>query len=46
MRRVKIDGTYKMRKFTDNELKMYITNAVKPISDISDNVEDLLKELL
>ena len=43
MRRVKIDGRYRMQKFTDEELKNSIKNALKPEANISSSVEVLLK---
>ena len=46
MKRVKVDGKYKMLKFLDNELKTSIMNCIKPSSDISNDVESLLQKTL
>jgi len=46
MRRVKVDGAYKMQKFTTVELKQSIRNAIKPESVIALNVDRLLLSFL
>ena len=46
MKRVKVDGKYKILKFSDNELKTSIMNCIKPSSDISNDVESLLQKTL
>jgi len=41
--REKVDSKFKMIKFTSNELKQSIPNAVKPESDVTNDVDSLLK---
>ncbi|GFO36113.1 hypothetical protein PoB_006261800 [Plakobranchus ocellatus] len=46
MRRVKVDSKYKMQKFTDEELRTSIRNAVKPTDDVQLDVNSLLNTVL
>ena len=46
MKRVKVDNKYKMIKISNNELETSIGNCIKPYSEISNDVESLLKETL
>ena len=46
MRRIKVDGKYKMEKFTVQELRQSIKNVVKPESDVILDMESILKEVL
>ena len=46
MRRITVDGKYKMEKFTVQELRQSIKNVVKPESDVTLDVEKILKEVL
>jgi len=45
-RRVKVEGAYKMQKFTTMELKQSIRNAIKPESVIMSNIDELLLSFL
>ena len=44
MRRVKIDGKFKMMKFSCDELRQSIKNASKPESNLSNDIDALLKQ--
>ena len=47
MRRIKCaDGRYQMMKFSDEELKTSLTNAIKPVEDVSTDIEELLNNVL
>ena len=45
-RRITVDGKYKMEKFPVQELRQSIKNVVKPESDVTLDVEKILKEVL
>lgn len=45
-RRVKTGGSYKIEKFTSDELIISIKNALKPESDITSDIDQLLKNVL
>jgi len=42
-RRIKVNGKFKMEKFTLSELRIAIKNAVKPEMELHSDVDDLLK---
>ena len=44
MRRVKLDGKFKMMKFSRDELRQSIKNANKPESNLSNDIDALLKQ--
>ena len=46
MRRITVDGKYKMEKFPVQELRQSIKNVVKPESDVTLAVERISKEVL
>ena len=47
MRRKKCeDGRYRMEKFSDNELKTSLINAIKPVEEVSTDIEELLNNVL
>ena len=46
MRRITVDWKYKMEKFPVQELRQFIKNVVKPESDVTLDVERILKEVL
>ena len=46
MKRVKVDGKYKMQKFSEEELRTSIRNVVKPQDDVNEDVETLLQYVL
>ena len=41
MRRVKVDGKFKMMKFSCDELRQSIKNVVKPESNLSNDIDAL-----
>ena len=46
MRHVKTNGKYKMERFTTEELKTLIRNALRPEDNVSDNICNLLLNAL
>ena len=46
MKRIKVDGRYKMQKFSEDELRTSIRNAIRPQVDVTTDVETLLKSVL
>ena len=46
MRRVKVDGKFKIVRFSIQELRQSITNAVKPESDLGADIDILLSNAL
>ena len=46
MRRVKSDSNFRMEKYSEDELVMYIKNALQPQKHIHSDIDILLKEVL
>jgi len=46
MRRIKVDGKYKMEKFKADELKTSIRNAIQPVDNVERDVDTLLNGAL
>ena len=47
MRRVKVDGgRFRMERFSTDELRTSIRNAVQPIEHVANDVDSLLKNML
>ena len=46
MRRVKSDSNFRMEKYSEDVLEMYIRNALQPQEHIHSDIDILLKEVL
>ena len=44
MRRVKVEGKFKMMKFLSDELRQSIRNAIKPEPNLSNDIDASLKQ--